>query len=123
MKVLLSSQSGDLLSGAKEVNGVPVLAQEVQAESPKELRDFADRIKERIPSSIIVLGAKNEGKTMLLCMVTKDLVGKYKAGDLMHRLSEMVGGKGGGRPDMAQGGGLNPDKLKTALESVYGLIG
>ncbi|MEW6664600.1 MAG: alanine--tRNA ligase [Thermodesulfobacteriota bacterium] len=120
---LLSSQSGDLLAGVKRVNGVPVLVQEVQAESPKDLRDFADRIKEKLPSGIIVLGAKNEGKAMLLCVVTKDLVGKHKAGDLMRRLSEIVGGKGGGRPDMAQGGGPDPDKLKAALDAVYGMIG
>jgi alanyl-tRNA synthetase len=120
---LLSSQSGDLLAGVREIGGVPVLVQEVQADSPKELRDFADRLKERLPSGVIVLGARGEGKAMLLCVVTKDLVEKHKAGDLMRRLSEMVGGKGGGRPDMAQGGGPNPDNLKTALEAVYGMIG
>ena len=60
---------------------------------------------------------------MLLCVVSKDLVGRHKAGDLMRRLSEIVGGKGGGRPDMAQGGGPNPDKLKAALDAVYGIIG
>ncbi|MBN1106692.1 MAG: alanine--tRNA ligase [Deltaproteobacteria bacterium] len=120
---VLSARSGDLLAGVKQVNGISVLVQEVQAGSPKELRDFADRIKEKLTSGIIVLGARADGKAMLLCVVSKDLMARHKAGDLMRRLSEIVGGKGGGRPDMAQGGGPDPEKLKTALEAVYGMIG
>ena len=119
---LLSAQSDDLLSGVKEIQGAKVLVREVQADSPKDLRDFADRIKEKLDSGIIVLGARKDDKAMLLCMVTKDLAGRFKAGEIISRLSEMLGGKGGGRPDMAQGGGSRPELLGQALESVGEII-
>jgi alanyl-tRNA synthetase len=119
---LLSSRSGDLLAGVKDLAGISVLVREVEAASPKDLREFADRIKERLPSGIAVLGARKEGKAMLICLVTKDLTGRYKAGQIVGRLSEIVGGKGGGRADMAQGGGGNPENLQNALDSVYELI-
>jgi len=119
---LLSSQSGDLLAGIEEVKGVRVLAREVEARSPKELRDVADRIKESLRSGLIVLGARNDDKVMLLCVVTDDLVHRFKAGEMIRRLSEMVGGKGGGRPDMAQGGGNQPEALGRALEEVFRIL-
>jgi alanyl-tRNA synthetase len=119
---LLSAQSEDLLSGVKEIKGARVLVREVQADSPKDLRDFADRFKEKLDSGIIVLGARKDDKAMLLCMVTKDLVNRFKAGEIISRLSEMLGGKGGGRPDMAQGGGSRPELLGQALESVGEII-
>jgi alanyl-tRNA synthetase len=119
---LLSTQSVDLLSGVKEIDGIQVLVREVKAGSPKEIREFADRIKERLRSGIIVLGAKNAGKAMLICVVSKDLLDRFKAGEIIRRLSEMVGGKGGGRADMAQGGGNRPEALGRALESVYEMI-
>ncbi|MBU2498129.1 MAG: alanine--tRNA ligase [Proteobacteria bacterium] len=119
---LLSSQSGDLLEGAKEVGGIKLLVKEVQADTPKELRDFADRIKERLQSGIIVLAARKEGKAMLLCLVTKDLVDRYHAGKIIGRLSEIVGGKGGGRPDMAQGGGSDLEALGRALEGAEEML-
>ena len=119
---LLSAQSEDLLSGVKEIKGASVLVREVQADSPKDLRDFADRIKEKFSSGVIVLGARKDDKAMLLCMVTKDLVNRFKAGEIISRLSQMLGGKGGGRPDMAQGGGSRPELLNQALESVGEII-
>jgi alanyl-tRNA synthetase len=119
---LLSAQSEDLLSGVKEINGARVLVREVQADSPKDLRDFADRIKEKLPSGIIILGARKDDKAMLLCMVTKDLVNRFRAGEIISRLSQMLGGKGGGRPDMAQGGGSRPDLLNQVLESAGEII-
>ena len=118
----LSAQSEDLVAGAKEIKGAKVLVREVQADSPKDLRDFADRIKEKLDSGIIVLGARKDDKAMLLCMVTRDLVNRFKAGEIISRLSEMLGGKGGGRPDMAQGGGSRPELLGQALKSVGDLI-
>jgi alanyl-tRNA synthetase len=120
---LLSTQSGDLLAGIREVKGIQVLVREMEAESPKELRDFADRVKERLRSGLIVLGAKKDDKVMLLCMVTEDHVHRFKAGEMISRLSEMVGGKGGGRPDMAQGGGNKPEELGRAMEEVFRLVG
>jgi alanyl-tRNA synthetase len=119
---ILSSQTGDLLAGVREVGGIRVLAREVGADSPKDLRDMADQIGGRLGSGIIVLGARKDDKAMLLCKVSKDLAGRHKAGDLIGKLSEMVGGKGGGRPDMAQGGGTRPDELGRALEAVYELV-
>ena len=119
---LLSTQSGDLLEGIREIRGAKLLVRLVEADSPKELRDFADRVKEKLHSGVIVLGAKKDDKAMLLCMVTKDLEKRFKAGQIISRLSEMVGGKGGGRPDMAQGGGSNPEELGRALEEAVRII-
>jgi len=120
---LLATQSGDLLEGIREAGGARVLVRKVEAESPKELRDFADRVKEKLQSGVVVLGAEKDGKAMLLCLVTKDLVNRFKAGEIISRLSEMVGGKGGGRPDMAQGGGSKPEELANALEEAVRIIG
>jgi len=119
---LLSSESGDLLKGMKEVSGTKVLAREVGVESPKELREFADRVKEKLQSGVIVLGSKKAGKALLICLVTKDLHDRYHAGEIIRRLSEIVGGKGGGRKDMAQGGGSKPEALGQALECVDQMI-
>jgi len=119
---LFSDRSEDLLSGVREISGIKVLARELEADSQKELRDTADKIKDKLRSGIVLVGAKKESKAMLTCMVTKDLVDRFKAGDIIRQLSDIVGGKGGGRPDMAQGGGSKPEKLGDALESVYGLI-
>jgi alanyl-tRNA synthetase len=119
---LLSSKSSDLLEGVKEINGMRLLVRQVEADSPKELREFADRIKERLRSGVIVLGARKDEKAMLLCMVTDDLTGRFNAGQIISRLSGMVGGKGGGRDDMAQGGGSQPEHLGRALEAVEEII-
>ncbi|MBM3302622.1 MAG: alanine--tRNA ligase, partial [Deltaproteobacteria bacterium] len=93
-----------------------------EADSPKELREFADRIREKLRSGVIVLGAAKDEKAMLLCMVTDDLTDRFKAGKIISRLSGMVGGKGGGRDDMAQGGGSRPEQLGQALEAVEEII-
>ncbi len=119
---VLSSKSADLLEGVKEIDGTRLLVRLVEADSPKELRDFADRIKERLVSGLIVLGARKDEKAMLLCVVTKDLLGRYKAGQIISRLCPMLGGKGGGRDDMAQGGGNRPENLGLALEAVEEII-
>ena len=118
----LSSESGDLISGVKEISGTRILTKEVGAGSPKELREIADRVKERLQSGVIVLGSKKAGKALLICVVTKDLHDRYHAGEIIRRLSETVGGKGGGRKDMAQGGGSKPEALGRALESVGQII-
>lgn len=119
---LFSSESGDLLEGMKEVSGTKVLAREVGVESAKELREYADRVKEKLQSGVIVLGSKKDGKALLICVVTKDLHARYHAGEIIRRLSEIVGGKGGGRKDMAQGGGSKTEALGRALESVMQII-
>jgi len=119
---LLTQKSEDLMSGVKEIAGVRVLARELDAASPSELRDSADRIRDKLGSGIVLLGAKREGKAMLTCVVTKDLVTRFRAGDIIRELSALVGGKGGGRPDMAQGGGNRPEKLEKAFQAFYDLV-
>ncbi len=119
---LFASQSEDVLSGLRPIGDVDVLVQEVAADSPRDLREMLDRIKDRVPSGVVVLGSRQADKAMLICAVTKDLFGRVKAGDIIKELSGMVGGKGGGRADMAQGGGSKPENLRKALDSVYEII-
>jgi alanyl-tRNA synthetase len=116
---LFATQSEDVLSGLKTIGDIEVLVQEVAAESPRDLREMLDRIKDRLKSGVVVLGSKQADKAMLICAVTKDLLDRVQAGDIIKELSGMVGGKGGGRADMAQGGGSKPENLKKALDSVY----
>ena len=118
----LSRKSDDFLFGVKEIGGIKVISRELEADSQKELRETADRIKDKLRSGIILLGAKSQGKAMLTCVVTKDLIDRFKAGEIIRRLSSLVGGRGGGRPDMAQGGGGQPENLGDALEGLYDLI-
>ncbi len=119
---LFSTKSDDLFEGIRELNGVKVFAKEMDAASPKDLRGYADQIKDKLGSGIVVLGSRQGGKAMLICVVTKDLTGRFKAGEIISRLSTIVGGKGGGRPDMAQGGGSNPEKLGSAFETLYEMV-
>ncbi|MBN1627797.1 MAG: alanine--tRNA ligase, partial [Deltaproteobacteria bacterium] len=116
---IMHMQSGDLLEDVRDLGGVKAVVKEIEAESPKDLREYADRIKDRLKSGVIILGAKKDDKVMLICSVTDDLTKRFKAGDIIKSLSEIVGGKGGGRPDMAQGGGSKPEELTRALESVF----
>ena len=91
-------------------------------DSPKDLREYTDKIRDKLDSGIVVLGAKNDDKVMLICLVTKDLTDRFKAGDIVRQLSGIVGGKGGGRPDMAQGGGNRPEELGRALAAVKDIV-
>lgn len=124
LKVKLASGGGgqDLLSQAQEIAGIKVVAAQVEADTPKALRDAADNLRDRLGSGVAVLGAAVEGKAMLLALVTKDLTKRFHAGNLVKVLAPMVGGGGGGRPDMAQAGGQNPDGLGDALAKVPELI-
>jgi len=97
-----------------------VLAVEVSIADAKTLRDFGDKLRDKMESGIILLGSKAGEKALLLCMVTKDLAGKYHAGNIIKELAPLVGGSGGGRPDMAQAGGTQPEnlgKIFSALEN------
>jgi alanyl-tRNA synthetase len=115
-------KSDDLLAGIKEINGIRAIAREVEAGSPKELRDWGDRIKDKLGSGVVLIGARAEGKAMLTCLVTNDLTKQFHAGEIIRQVSGIVGGKGGGRPNMAQGGGDQPEKLGEALDAFYGLL-
>jgi alanyl-tRNA synthetase len=99
-----------------------VIASRVPLDSPKTLREIGDKVRDKLPSGIIVLGGEFDGKAALLSMVSKDLTSRIKAGDLVSRVAAVVGGKGGGRPDMAQAGGPMPDKLDEAIGSVASII-
>lgn len=117
---LASSAGDDLASQYKEVAGVKVLSALVEGDDPKVLRDMVDKLKDKLGSGIVVLGlVVSDAKVSLVAGVTKDLVGKVKAGELVNHVAVQVGGKGGGRPDMAMAGGTEPAALKPALESVF----
>ena len=119
---LVSKDSGDLLSQAREIGGVKVLAAEVSIADVKTLRDFGDKLRDKMASGIILLGSKAGEKALLLCMVTKDLTGKYSAGNIIKELAPLVGGSGGGRPDMAQAGGTQPENLGKAIGALEKLL-
>jgi len=113
-----SAANANLIDQVQEINGVKVLVANLKGADPKSLRSSMDELKNKLQSGIIVLGIPGEGKVNLITGVTKDLIGKGKAGELVSYLAVQVGGKGGGRPDMAQAGGSNPEALPAALESV-----
>jgi alanyl-tRNA synthetase len=115
---LASSQGEDLAGRAVDVKGAKVLAAALEGADAKTLRETVDKLKDQLKSAAIVLGAVADGKVSLIAGVTQDLTGKVKAGDLVNFVAQQVGGKGGGRPDMAQAGGTEPAKLPAALQSV-----
>ncbi len=106
----------------REVSGIKVLTREVQADNPGAMRDVGDRFRDKVGSGVVVLGARAGDKAFLLVMVTKDLTKRIKAGDIVKRTAAIVGGGGGGRPDMAQAGGSQPEKLEEALAAVPGIV-
>ena len=119
---LASSQGGDLAAQAVEVNGARVLATMIEGADARVLRETLDQLKAKLKSAAIVLGSTEGGKVTLIAGVTSDLTNRIKAGDLVNHVATQVGGKGGGRPDMAQAGGTNPAALPAALESVQSWV-
>ncbi len=115
---LASSDLDSLFQAAEEIAGVKVLAAEIPLDSQKTLRDVGDKIRDGLDSGVAVLGGIIKGKVALLAIVTKDLTDSIKAGDIIAKVATIVGGKGGGRPDMAQAGGPMVDKLSEAIKSV-----
>jgi alanyl-tRNA synthetase len=119
LKQLLAAQAGsDLVSQAIDINGVKVLIADLDGVETKALRGMVDELKNKMGSAIIMLATANDGKVGLISGVTKDLIGKVKAGELVNMVAQQVGGKGGGRPDMAQAGGSQPENISTALATV-----
>lgn len=120
---IVALECAALVSSAHEVKGVKVISTKIDNYSAKELRVAVDDLKVRLPSSIIVLGSVTEdNKVNLIAAVSKDLTAKVKAGDLIREVASYVGGKGGGRPDMAQAGGTQPEGLNKALAAVDSLV-
>jgi len=115
---MAAAQGQDLSSQAVDVKGVKVLAAELDGADAKTLREALDQLKNKLKSAAIVLGSTDGGKVSLIAGVTSDLTGKLKAGDLVNYVAQQVGGKGGGRPDMAQAGGTDAAKMPAALGSV-----
>jgi alanyl-tRNA synthetase len=110
------------MSQVKDIGGVKLLAVKVDAADPKELRSLSDVYKEKISSGVVVLGAQTGEKVAFIVTVSKDLTSHFNAGNIMKELAKIVGGTGGGRPDMAQGGGPEVSKLSDALSAVEDLI-
>ncbi len=119
---LSSKKTFDLMDKVQEIKGLKVLVTEVEADSPKILREMMDRLKQKIKSGVVILGAKSDGKVMLIAGVTDDLTSKISANDLIKKMAALVGGGGGGRADMAQAGGSKPEKLSEALDASLKLV-
>lgn len=115
---LAASQGDELVEQAVDVAGIKVLAAKLDGADAKTLRETMDKLKDKLKTAAIVLGSVSEGKVALIAGVTADATGKIKAGELVNFVAQQVGGKGGGRPDMAQAGGTEPDKLPQALAGV-----
>ncbi|WP_281718003.1 alanine--tRNA ligase [Pandoraea apista] len=119
---LASSQGDELVEKAVDVNGLKVLAAQLEGADVKTLRETMDKLKDKLKSAAIVLAAVEGGKVSLIAGVTADATGKVKAGELVNFVAQQVGGKGGGRPDMAQAGGTDPSQLPQALAGVQGWV-
>ena len=119
---LKAGQADDIMSQVKDVNGIKLLAAVVDATDGKGLREMADKLRDKLGSGVVAIGCPYEGKVNLLVAITKDLTEKLHAGKLVGALAAEVGGRGGGRPDLAQAGGSEPEKLPAALEKMAELI-
>ena len=115
---LAAFEGGSLVDEAIEIGGIKVLAARLEGADPKSLRDTLDQLRNKLGSSIVVLGTSSGEKVSLIAGVSKDLTKQVKAGDLVNFVAQQVGGKGGGRPDMAQAGGSQPENLQSAIDSV-----
>ncbi|WP_018508552.1 alanine--tRNA ligase [Thiobacillus thioparus] len=119
---LASSQGDDLIQQAADVNGVRVLAAQLDGIDAKALRETADKLRDKLKSCALVLGTVADGKVSLIAAVTPDVAGRIKAGELVNFVATQVGGKGGGKPDMAMAGGSEPGHLPAALASVQAWV-
>jgi alanyl-tRNA synthetase len=119
---LTSGGSRDLAADAQEIGGMRVLAAQVDVSDAKAMRELADSLRDKLAPAVVALGAPTpDGRVVLVCTVSKDLTGRLRAGDVVKELAAIVGGGGGGRPDFAQAGGSDPDKLPQALARLYEL--
>jgi alanyl-tRNA synthetase len=119
---LASSQGDELLSHAVDVKGLKVLAARLEGADARTLRETLDKLKDKLKTAVIVLAAVEGGRVQLAAGVTNDSIGKVKAGELVNHVAQQVGGKGGGKPDMAMAGGTDPSRLGAALASVQAWV-
>jgi alanyl-tRNA synthetase len=118
----LKDVSSNLLEKAAQVDGVKVIADKVEGLDQKDLRGLADKVRDRLGTGVIVLASVFEGQATLVAMVTKDLTKRFSAGRILKAVADRAGGRGGGKPDMAQGGTKELEKLDSALQSVYDIV-
>ena len=116
------SQAQELLDSARNINGVPVVAARVSGVDRENLRQMVDTLRQKMGSGVVVLASADDGKVALIAAVTKDLIPKLHAGKIVQELAKLVGGSGGGRPDLAEAGGKDASALDQALSSVYPLL-
>jgi alanyl-tRNA synthetase len=119
---MASGQGDDLLAQAVDIHGIKVLAATLEGADVPTLRGVMDKMKDKLKTAAIVLATVNDGKVSLIAGVTADATSRVKAGELVNHVAQQVGGKGGGRPDMAQAGGTDPSGLSAALASVSGWV-
>ncbi len=118
-KKLVSGSTQDLTAGAKKIGDVTFLGTVIDISDPKALREVADQLRDKLAPAVVLVGAKAGEKAVLACSVSKDVVGRFHAGNIVKEAAQVVGGGGGGRPDFAQAGGSDPGKLAEAVEVVY----
>jgi alanyl-tRNA synthetase len=124
LKTRLATQATEGAADAvRSIDGIKVMAKKVSVDTPAALRNLADQLKDKIQSGIVVLGSAAGGKAMLIVVITPDLTGRYHAGNIIKEIAAEVGGRGGGRPDMAQAGGNQPENLEKALAKAYEIVG
>ena len=115
---MASSAGSDMASDAEMIEGIKVIAKSLEGIDPKTLRDTVDQLKNKLGTAAVILATVNDSKVSLVAGVTQDVTDRIKAGDLVNHVAQQVGGKGGGRPDMAQAGGNDPSGLEDALKNV-----
>ena len=119
---LASSDLDQIFAGKQDINGIQVIAAKIKLDSPKTLREVGDKVRDNMGSGVAVLGGEIKGKAALLVLVSKDLTDTLNAGQLVNQIASHVGGKGGGRPDMAQAGGPFADKVSEAISAVPHIV-
>ncbi|MDY7032286.1 MAG: alanine--tRNA ligase [Thermodesulfobacteriota bacterium] len=119
---IAGKKTGDLLDKVKDIEGINVLSTRINVDSPKALRIYADKLRDRLKSGIMLLAGEKDGSVLLIVIVSKDLIHKFNANDIIKQVASLVGGSGGGRPDMAQAGGGRAENLEAALESIYEIV-
>ena len=122
---LMSGESADLSADAREIDGARVLGATVELGDAGALREMADQLRDKLAPAVVLLGSpsKDGKKALLVCSVSKDLIGRFRAGDIVKAAARIVGGNGGGRPDFAQAGGPDPSKLQDAVHAIYEIAG
>jgi len=121
-KQLAGNQLEDLLTKVRKINGVELLSEKIEGIEVKDLRDIVDKVKDKLSRAVVILALVKDNKISLVSGVTKNLIDDYNAGEILKHVALQIDGKGGGRPDMAQGGGSNIARLESALRSVETLI-